>query len=312
MRRLSYEQRDLGYSFALVTAVMVVAALVLDLIFGESFGGWKFWLMQGLYTAIIGGSAFAYAGIAKVNVFTATKLNKAPPVSHVLWGCASVVFLVLCMSQINNLFLDLIKDMGLSRPSVSLDNNLVGLIICACILPAFSEEIVFRGTVAQSLYNGKSKILALAASGALFALFHGNPAQTLHQFVLGAFLTLLVFRSGSLWTSIIVHFFNNALVVALSYTPLDSAEFWDLKNNAEWAVPLMVAGIVGFAFCVFDYLKTTKSTWHPAVEDKSQDEQLSQDNKTPLVLRSKKASIAMLLVAVAVCAVLWVSQLLAG
>ena len=263
MRRLNYETKDLGFSFALVTAVMIAAALVLELIFGTPAGGWKFWIVQGLYTALIGGSAFAYAAISKTKVFAATKLNKAPPLSHVLWGCAAVVFLVLCMSQINNLFLDLIKDVGLNRPSVSLDSNLAGLLVCACILPAFAEEIVFRGTVAQSLY-GLNKVAALVVSGALFSLFHGNPAQTLHQFVLGAFLTLLVFRSGSLWTSVIVHLFNNALVVALSYTPIGADEFWNLQTNAQWALPLMIFGIVGFAFCVFDYVKTTKSSWQSA------------------------------------------------
>ena len=305
MRRLNYESKDLGFSFALVTAVMLAAALSLGFIFGAVESGWKFWLMQGVYTAIIGGSAFAYAAMTKTNVFVATKLNKPPRLAHVLWGCAAVVFLILFMSQMNSLFLDLIKSMGLNPSSVTLDDNIVGLIICACILPAFAEEIVFRGTVAQSLHDS-NKILAIVASGALFSLFHGNPAQTLHQFVLGAFLTLLVFRSGSLWTSVIVHFFNNALVVALSYTPLDSAEFWNLKTNTQWALPLMLAGLVGFVLCVFVYLKTTKSDWqnNDVAESKQEDAQG--------VKLSKTSSIVMLAVAIAACVWLWVAQLLLG
>lgn len=306
MRRLNYERKDLGYSFALATAVMVAAALVLGLIFGNASGGWKFWLMQGLYTALIGGSAFLYAAISKTNVFAATTLNKPPKATHALWGCAAVLCLVFSMNQVNDLFLDLFELVGLNRPSVEIEQNLAGLLICACILPAFAEEVVFRGTVAQSLANGKSKLGALAISGALFALFHGNPAQTLHQFVLGALLTLLAFRSGSLWTSVIAHFFNNALVVALSYTPLNSNEFWDLQSNLKWALPLMIAGLVGFALCVFGYVKTTKSSWQT-----EQTNEAEKDKEKDLkALNNAKTSNTMLIIAIFVCAVLWVAQLL--
>ena len=315
MRRLNYERKDLGFSFGLITLVMIAAALLLGMIFGAETTGWKFWTMQALYTALIGGSAFVYAAIFKTDAVAATKLNVKPRVSHVLWGCGAVVFLVMCMSQINNLFLDLIEKTGLNRPSVELEDNLAGLIICACILPAFAEEVAFRGTVAQSLYNSKNKLAALAISGALFSVFHANPAQTLHQFVLGAFLTLLVFRSGSLWTSIIVHLFNNAFVVAMAYTPLGADEFWSITGNTAWAVSLLIGGIVGFALCVFGYLKTTSSNWQAEVEAESEQATDGEENgdeqlRKHVVGNYRKSSDATLIVAVFVCLALWVSQLL--
>ena len=318
MRRLNYQRKDLGYSFALTTAVMVAVALVLSFIFGAETSGWKFWVMQALYTVLIGGSAFLYATVSKTNFVAATKLNAKPSLWHTLWGCGAVVFLVFGMNQINMLFLDLIEKIGLTRPSVYLENNLAGLIICACILPAFAEEIVFRGTVAQSLYDSKNKLAALAVSGALFSIFHANPAQTLHQFVLGAFLTLLVFRSGSLWTSVIVHFFNNAFVVAMAYTPLGADEFWNLSTNTKWALPLMIVGIVGFALCVFGYVKTTKSSWQTSAEvsvdetgEKTSDGADEETkNKADFKANTQKSSNATLIVALFVCAVLWVAQLL--
>lgn len=323
MRRLSYNRNDLGFSFALTTFMMVVASLILQVFLGSSRSGWQFWVMQSLYTAMIGCSAFLYAAISQTRVFSATKLNKRPPISHILWGCGGVVCLVMCMNQINNLFLDTIESSGLNRPSVTLEDNLPALIICACVLPAFAEEIIFRGTIAQSLYNHKSKLAAVAISGALFSLFHGNPAQTLHQFVLGAFLTLLVFRSGSLWTTIIVHFFNNAFVVALSYTPLGHSKFWNLKTNTEWALPLMIVGIVGFAICVILYVKTTKSYWERTGVAKTPEKVLVEegagDNANDSVVEipyeqydaaEKRMANAPLLVGVFVCLVLWISQLL--
>ncbi|MCH5156555.1 MAG: CPBP family intramembrane metalloprotease [Clostridiales bacterium] len=314
MYRLNYEKKDLGPSYAIAVASMIVASLVLGLIFGSNATGWKFWLMQALFTLFIGGSAFLYAAITKTNVFVATKITAKPGYAHVLWGCLAVTFLIACMTPINNVLLDGIEAMGLKRPSVQFDDNLAGLLIVACMLPAFCEEVVFRGTVAQSLRQG-NKLGALAISGALFALFHANPAQTIHQFVLGAFLTLLVYRSGSLWTSVIVHFFNNALVVALSYTPVGRDEFWSFTTNTGVVIACLCVGIIGFAACVFGYIATTKSAWNSiynvsGTSDLNEDGANNPENTTPSASKEHNIrSLVLLIVAIVICVTLWVSNL---
>ena len=293
----------MGSSFALAVGMMLVASLVLGLIFGAEVSGVQYWLMQALYTVLIGSTAFIYAAITKTNVFVATKLKTVPKYAHFLWGCLAVVFLIFCMTPLNNWLLDAIEAMGLKRPEVSFEKNIVGLLVVACLLPCFAEEIVFRGTIAQSLEGHKNKLAALAISGALFSLFHANPAQTIHQFVLGVFLTLLVYRSGSLWTSVIVHFFNNALVVVLSYTPIGADEFWDTKLNLGWILALFFIGLVGFAACVFGYIKTSKSVWQ---QSNDATEQSGATNAS----RRSVTSTVLLLVAVVVCVALWISSLL--
>ena len=321
MIRLNYEKKDLGPSFALAVAVMIVSSLVLGLVFEAKPTGWQFWLMQALFTLLIGGSAFMYAAVAKTKVFVATKLNVAPKYAHVLWGMLAVTFLIACMTPINNALLDGIEALGLRRPSVQLEDNLAGLLIVACLLPAICEELVFRGTVAQSLADSKSKVAALAISGALFAVFHANPAQTVHQFVLGAFLTLLVLRSNSLWTSVIVHLFNNTLVVVLSYTAVGAEEFWSFKSNTGVVVACLCVGIIGFILSVFGYLKTTKSAWKGS--ESVQGHELAShvlnklDNNGKSTQNTVKnsnqnaLSVITLTVAIIVCVVLWISSLFA-
>lgn len=311
MFRLNYDKKDLGLSYITAVATMILSSLVLGLIFGGNASGWKFWLMQALYTSLIGGSAFAYAAATKTKVFVATKLNVAPRYAHVLWGCLAVTFLVACMTPINTALLDGIEKLGLSRPSVELENNLAGLLIAACLLPAISEELVFRGTVAMSLERS-NKVVALLVSGALFSLFHANPAQTIHQFVLGAFLTLLVFRSGSLWTSVIVHLFNNVLVVVLSYTPVGADEFWSFSTNTAVVVTCLCVGIVGFVGCLIGYVKTTKSAWFDS--DIAQAEEPSdKENSTPSAVKNDAStntvSLIALTVAVVICMALWLTTL---
>ena len=52
---------------------------------------------------------------------------------------------------------------------------------------------------------------------ALFSLYHLSPAKTLYQFVVGAILSLLAFKSESLVPSLIVHFLNNLLIILNEY-----------------------------------------------------------------------------------------------
>lgn len=315
MLRINYEQKDLGPSYAIAVAAMIVGSLILGLIFGTSATGWQFWLMQALFTLLIGGSAVLYAFLSKTNVIVATRLNALPRYAHVLWGCGAVIFLIACMTPINNVLLDGIEALGLKRPSVELENNLAGLLVVSCLLPSICEEIVFRGTVAQSLAASSNKPATLAICGALFALFHANPAQTIHQFVLGAFLTLLVLRSGSLWTSVIVHLFNNVMVVALSYTALGAEEFWCFSQNTGVVVTLLCVGIVGFAACVFGYIKTTQSAWNSKTN--TDGDMISETNTQSVAnnsLNSTKTnpmSTILLTVAIVICVVLWVTTLFA-
>ena len=293
MLRLNYQKKDLGFAFGTAVAAMVTASLALSLIFGSAADGWRFWLMQALYTLCIGASVFIYDAIARINPVAASRLNVKPRFAHMGWGFLATVCLIFAMMPVNSMFLDAIEAVGLKRPSVDIPDDLAGLLIVAALLPAFCEELVFRGAVAQSAGAMKNKLAALAVSGGLFALFHANPAQTVHQFVLGALLTLLVLRSGSIWTSVAVHLFNNALVVALNYTPLGADEFWSVTANTGTVLGIMFAGIVGFALCVFGYLKTTESVWKPSEDEGA----------------SPTASRIVLLASVVVCVVLWVSAL---
>lgn len=290
MLRTRYNKNDLGLSFATVTLAMVCYALFsssIALIFKIDKEYWWTVLQLTLNTLIIGASAFVYAAITRTNVVKATTINQKPPIAHIGWGVLATVFLIAMMVPLNNWVMEGIEKIGLKKPSVDIDLDIVSMIIVACVLPAFTEEIVFRGTIAQSLVGNKNKLASLAIVGALFALFHMNPAQTIHQFVLGAFMALLVFRSGSVWTSVIVHLFNNLTAVVLSYVGADAF----FEKHAIW---LFFVGLVGFAGCITGYLFTTKSKW-------TTDEEQTD---------STTASKVCLGVAIGICAILWIATLL--
>jgi len=84
------------------------------------------------------------------------------------------------------------------------------------LVPAFLEEMVFRGIVLQPLRRfGDS--FAIVISAIIFSLAHLNIYQIPNAFVMGLILGYFVVRSGSLWAGIIIHFANNFFVALLEY-----------------------------------------------------------------------------------------------
>lgn len=87
------------------------------------------------------------------------------------------------------------------------------------VMPAIGEEIFMRGTVFPGLAT-RNVWFGVLMSGLFFSLMHANPVQTVHQFGLGVVLALVVALSGSIWASVIIHFFNNFISITLTaYLP---------------------------------------------------------------------------------------------
>lgn len=294
----NYVNKDGFLSFAFVVMIYIIEQLVLGfaLLAVESGSIW-YWLILAVSSLCIGVTALIYAKLRKIDFLSVTRVNVAPKWAHIAWGLLAAIGLIHFMIPINSWIGDLIEKIGLKRPSVDLPLQIVPLILVASVLPAFTEEAMFRGTIGNALTRGQmSWWKGALISGALFALFHMNPAQTLHQFVLGCFLTLLVYRSGSLWTSIIIHLFNNVVAVVLTLFVEESGFY---EKNAVW---LCIAGAVVFGLSLWGYLATTKNhAAQTADETENETQTVKLDGKTTIMFAA----------AVAVCVLMWAANLFA-
>ena len=116
-------------------------------------------------------------------------------------------------------FLDLIGyplQIGINVDPTSLPLYLLSVLLMA-VIPAICEELLFRGVVLHGLRSRFSDWGAILLSAIMFALMHGNLQQLVYPFILGAIMGWLVLRTGSLVSSILVHFINNFLVVTLNF-----------------------------------------------------------------------------------------------
>ncbi len=85
-------------------------------------------------------------------------------------------------------------------------------VFVVCLLPAFCEEFLFRGTLGRIFKDwSHSTVKAALAAGIIFSLAHFSYGGFLPRMYMGVVLTLLYLWSDNLWYSIAAHFTNNFL-----------------------------------------------------------------------------------------------------
>lgn len=122
-------------------------------------------------------------------------------------------------------------------------------ILILAIMPAIGEELLFRGMILHGLRSRFNDVISVVLSALMFALMHTNLQQLVYPFLLGLIMGWIVLRTGSLVSSIIVHFVNNFLVVTFSF--IQNMTGFSLSLGAEWwfYVIAIVLLLVTFGIC---------------------------------------------------------------
>ncbi len=89
-------------------------------------------------------------------------------------------------------------------------------LVMLAVVPAICEELLFRGYAQRQFERGLGAAGGIIASGVLFGIYHLRFTQVLPLTALGVYLAYLVWRTGSLWPAVVVHFANNAFSVLLA------------------------------------------------------------------------------------------------
>ena len=201
-------------------------------------------------------------------------------------------FGLMAFSELNTYFVDLLQKLGYRAPDNTIPTvsgwYLIPALLVIALLPAVFEETIFRGIQVGSMQrSGWGTAATLFLSGALFALFHENPAQTIYQFICGVCYALLAVRSGSILPTMLAHFANNAVILSLY-----SAGYEEIPQNVK--LPLyIVAGVVFVAVLAYLIFFEKRGNMKGG-------------------LKGGKQYFLAALVGILVCAVGWVAALLQG
>lgn len=154
-----------------------------------------------------------------------TSVQSVVPVKSVkpsyLFGVVAIALAVSLLSNyITDIFLSSISLFGYENnidmsfeTKTPFENFLY--IFSVAVIPAFTEEFMFRGIILHKL-RAYGDSFAVLVSSLFFGLIHGNLVQIPFAFIVGLALSFAVIKTGSLLPSIIVHFTVNCSSVLVS------------------------------------------------------------------------------------------------
>jgi membrane protease YdiL (CAAX protease family) len=202
--------------------------------------------LQFLLEAVFFAAAITVAISKKVNI-AATGIKKRFNAKLVLIGFGISVVCLYGFGSITSVFLSILQMCGyksvLGAISINTFWQYLGYVIASCVAPAVFEELLFRGTILSGLKEFGIKT-AIIVSALIFTFMHGNPEQTVHQFIIGAVVGYIFFKSGNLWLGIIVHFFNNFISVTQAYVVSLFAEPTTIEATSKIAIVDFVVDVV--------------------------------------------------------------------
>jgi len=119
--------------------------------------------------------------------------------------------------------------------------RLLWLLLVLAVTPAICEEVVFRGVLLGStrrLSPGRLVVL----NGLVFGAFHlsfETAIRFLPTATLGIVIAWAVWRTGSIWVGVLMHFLNNGVVVMLASSPSLRELFSDPEAPPPlWLIPI--------------------------------------------------------------------------
>ena len=92
-------------------------------------------------------------------------------------------------------------------------------LLIGALIPALSEESLFRGFYQRSLEEEMKPLKAIFITGIIFAIIHTNPIGIVPLIVIGIYLGIIAYSTQSLLLPMLIHFLLNAFTIFVIFIP---------------------------------------------------------------------------------------------
>ncbi|MDO4710741.1 MAG: ABC transporter permease subunit/CPBP intramembrane protease [Peptostreptococcaceae bacterium] len=203
------------------------------------FGFWGILSIQ----IIIFTLAVGYALYAKFDLKKVFSL-KLPRASHVigsilLW-IGTLMIVALLSLFLSKIFPQSMEGLEMMEEMFS-EQSLLSLLLVVALAPAICEEVLFRGFVYSAFRKRFSPYAAMFFVSIFFGLYHMSLIKFFTTALLGFALNYSMHRSGSIITSSVMHFLNNALSVTALYFSEKLMKFSETNMTPEMAEAEMMS-----------------------------------------------------------------------
>ena len=177
------------------------------------------WIVQVVLHVVLLMVSVVFYAVKKGKFFQETTLNRPIKGKDLFYSLCLMVAMFYLANMTTNVIVLFLEALGYRMSSgVAIDSwfafgmAMLGIVI----LPAFSEELVFRGIVFQGLKR-YGKAAAIFGSALLFGIMHMNVVQFIYAFQCGLLLGLVVYKTDNIKYGIIMHGLSNLISVVVTF-----------------------------------------------------------------------------------------------
>ena len=198
--------------FLLLGAVMAVVPLLTeslslraqDVIYEMVYGI----LYAAVFTVPVLFFGWISSGKPRAPIYLARKLPRETPL-YIFAGIA----VITAAAYVNSFLVSIFDYTAFSSEviwgqDVSANYQLILTFFTMAVVPAFVEELLFRGVILSNLLP-YGRTTAVFASAILFGVMHQNAEQLFYATAAGLVLGFIYVKTESIWTCVLLHFVNN-------------------------------------------------------------------------------------------------------
>lgn len=195
-----------------------------------------------------------YMRIKKLPLKKSLRLNKIS-FKQVLYIVGITIFAYPIAVFLNLAVIIILESFGELAPAVDIIPRTFPMYLLSLFIiglgPGICEEVMFRGTI-MNAYGKLSRKKAIIYSAVLFGIFHLNMQNLVGPILLGIIFGITVYKTNSIYSSIIGHTLNNSIAMTIGYFAFRGqeslmeieAQAVEVDYEAQLLVSLITVGII--------------------------------------------------------------------
>ncbi len=177
-------------------------------------------IIMGLTNTIAFGFAIVLAYLLTKRKFTEVFRLKPPVTIETISFIITAIGMSILLSELDNVF-----SLLLPKPKILLEifgNIFAGddvwtTAILLTVIAPITEELLFRGVIFDGFIRNYSVEVTFLVSAFLFGAIHLNPWQFISAFIIGIYMAWIIYKTDSIFQSIIIHAIFNGIPVFVLY-----------------------------------------------------------------------------------------------
>lgn len=210
------------------------------------------------YAVLVKPEPLAYLGFRKMPVWALlgiVAMFTALPFNNLLTEWNEGFTLPETMAGLEEYFRkaqDMADDLMTKFLEVGSIGGLIANILMIAALAAIGEELLFRSVIQPFMIRiCRNAFVGILVTSVLFSAMHFEFYGFIPRIVLGIILGYMFYLTGSIWSSMLMHFVNNATIVMLYYLNFNSIIAVDVEKFGSSDNVFVIAGSLLVTVAIF-------------------------------------------------------------